>query len=131
MRYTENRCIAPFLSYLLSSSDAVTKVNYCVRRLGGPMFQKFRPLSNHVWVELVEQEQKTAGGIIIPDAAQEKTQTAKILAVGEGKRSADGALIPMQVKVGDTVFFGKYAGTQAGEKYMILKEEDILGIIEG
>lgn len=102
-----------------------------LRRLGGRMFQKFRPLSNHVWVELVEQEQKTAGGIIIPDAAKEKTQTAKILAVGEGKRAADGTLIPMQVKVGDTVFFGKYAGTQAGESYMILKEEDILGIIEG
>lgn len=94
------------------------------------MFQKFRPLNNHVWVELVEGEEKTAGGIIIPDAAKEKTQTAKVLAVGEGKRSTEGTVIPMQVKVGDTVFFGKYAGTQAGDKFMVLKEEDILGIIE-
>ena len=94
------------------------------------MFEKLRPLSNHVWVELIEKEEKTAGGIFIPDAAKEKTQAATVLAVGEGKRSLDGSLMPMQVKVGDTVFFGKFSGTQAGDAHMVLKEEDILGIIE-
>jgi chaperonin GroES len=94
------------------------------------MFEKLRPLGNHVWVELLENEEKTAGGIIIPDAAKEKTQRAKVLAVGQGKVTNDGKAIPMQVQVGDVVFFGKYAGMQAGDKHMVLKEEDILGVIE-
>lgn len=94
------------------------------------MFQKLRPLGNHVWVELIEKSEKTAGGLYIPDAAQEKTQTAKVLATGPGKRNNDGTFIPMQVQVGDTVFFGKFSGVQAGNKFMVLKEEDVLGIIE-
>jgi len=94
------------------------------------MFQKLRPLGNHVWVELIEKNERTSGGLYIPDAAQEKTQTAKVLAVGPGKQSSSGTTIPMQVKVGETVFFGKFSGIQAGDKFMILKEEDILGIVE-
>ncbi len=94
------------------------------------MFQKLRPLSHHVWVELIDKNEKTAGGLYIPDAAQEKTQTARVLATGPGKYSIDGTLIPMQVQVGDLVFFGKFSGVQAGEKFMVLKEDDILGIIE-
>lgn len=94
------------------------------------MFDKFRPLNNNVWVELIEEEAKTAGGLFIPDAAKEKTQKGKVLAVGLGKRDSNGAVIPMQVQVGDEIFFGKFAGTQAGEKFLIVKEDEILGVIE-
>lgn len=94
------------------------------------MFDKFRPLNNNVWVELIEEEAKTTGGLFIPDAAKEKTQKAKVLAVGLGKLDAQGNKIPMQVQVGDLVFFGKFSGTQAGQNYMVLKEDEILGIIE-
>ncbi len=94
------------------------------------MFQKLRPLGNHLWVELIEKNEKTSGGIYIPDAAKEKTQTAKVLATGPGKVSESGHIIPMQVKVGDVVFFGKFSGVAAGDNYMVLKEEDVLGIVE-
>jgi len=94
------------------------------------MFDKFRPLNNNVWVELIEEETKTHGGIIIPDAAKEKTQKAKVLAVGQGKVDAQGNKVPMQVQVGDVIFFGKFSGTQAGQNYMVLKEDEILGVIE-
>mgnify|MGYP000163774425 CR=1 FL=1 len=94
------------------------------------MFQKLRPLGNHVWVELIEKNEKTAGGLYIPDAAKEKTQTGIVLAVGPGKQSTNGTVLPMQVKVGETIFFGKFSGVAAGDKFMVLKEEDILGIIE-
>lgn len=94
------------------------------------MFQKLRPLGNHVWVELIEKNERTQGGIFIPDSAKEKTQTATVLAVGPGKLSVNNTLITMHVQVGDTVFFGKFSGIPAGDKFMILKEEDILGIIE-
>ncbi|MFA5999339.1 MAG: co-chaperone GroES [Candidatus Babeliales bacterium] len=94
------------------------------------MFEKFRPLGNNVWIKRIEEETKTAGGLYIPDAAKEETQTGKVMAVGCGLKNDKGDLIPMQVKVGDTIFFGKYAGTKAGEKFLVLKEDDILGIIE-
>ena len=94
------------------------------------MFQKLRPLGNHIWVELIEKNDRTQGGLYIPDTAQEKTQTAKVLATGPGKISASGAFMPLQVQVGDVVFFGKFAGVQAGDKFMVLKEDDILGIVE-
>lgn len=84
------------------------------------MFEKFRPLNNNVWVKRIEQEQKTAGGIYIPDSAQQEAQMGLVEAVGQGT----------QVKAGDKVFFCKYAGTKAGEQYLVLKEEDILGIVE-
>ena len=94
------------------------------------MFEKLRPLHNHILVELIEKNEKTAGGLYIPDAAKEKTQTAKVIATGPGKHNQQGVLVPMQVTIGDTVFFGKFAGVQAGDRFMVLKEEDILGIIE-
>lgn len=94
------------------------------------MFQKLRPLGNYVWVELIEKNEKTAGGLFIPDAAKEKTQTAKVLATGPGKQTSNGNLVPMQVAIGDVVFFGKFSGIAAGDKFMVLKEEDILGIVE-
>lgn len=84
------------------------------------MFQKFRPLGTNVWVERIEKDTQTAGGIYIPGSAQEDTQTGKVLAVGDVKH----------VKTGDTIFFAKFAGTKAGEKQLVIKEEDILGIIE-
>lgn len=84
------------------------------------MFQKFRPLGTNVWVERIEKDTKTAGGIYIPGSAQEETQTGKVLAIGDVEH----------VKAGDTVFFAKFAGTKIGEKQLVLKEEDILGIIE-
>ncbi len=94
------------------------------------MFTDFKPLSNNVFVELIQENQKTAGGLYIPDAAQEKTQKAKVLAVGAGKVTAEGKVIPMQVQVGDIVFFGKFAGTPAGKDHLVLREDDILGIIK-
>ena len=94
------------------------------------MFDKIRPLYDRVLIKRVEDETKTPGGIIIPDAAKEKAQTGKVLAVGEGKVTDDGKTIPMQVKKGDIVFFGKYSGTEAGDEYVILREDEILGIVE-
>jgi len=94
------------------------------------MFQKIRPLHDRVLVQRLEQEEKTAGGIYIPDAAKEKAQTGKVVAVGNGKLLSDGKVAPLAVKAGDTVYFGKYAGTEAGTEHVILREDDILGVIE-
>jgi chaperonin GroES len=94
------------------------------------MFQKLRPLHNNILIQKIEEDTKTAGGLFIPDSAKQETQTGKIIAVGSGIRSAQGELIPLSVKVGDTIFFGKYAGTKAGDKFIVLKEDDVLGIVE-
>ena len=94
------------------------------------MFQNFRPLGNNLWIKRVEEENKTAGGLYIPDAAKSEAQTGVVLAVGAGIRNEKGELIPLQVKVGDKVFFGKYAGTKADDSFLILKEDDVLGILE-
>lgn len=94
------------------------------------MFKKIRPLSDRVVVERIEEDEVTAGGIVIPSTAKEKTQVGRVLAVGPGKMTDDGKLIPMTVKVGDKVFFGKYAGTEAGDEVLIIREEDVLGIVE-
>lgn len=94
------------------------------------MFEKIKPLYDKILVQRVEEETKTAGGIYIPEVAKEKAQTGKVYAVGSGRMTQDGKLLPLQVKVGDTVFFGKYAGTQAGDDFLIIKEDEILGIIE-
>jgi len=94
---------------------------------------RFRPLHDRVLVRRIEEEEKTKGGIIIPDTAKEKPQQGEVVAVGPGARTEDGKLIPMDVKVGDKVLFGKWAGTEVkleGEEYLILKESDILGILE-
>lgn len=92
-------------------------------------FQKFRPLGDRVLVKLVEQEEKTTSGIIIPDAAKEKPQTGIVTAIGQG-RIHEGKTIPLAVKINDFVYIGKYAGTDAGDDYRIVREDDILGIIE-
>jgi chaperonin GroES len=95
---------------------------------------KIRPLQDRVIVKRLEEEEKTKGGIIIPDTAKEKPQEGKVTAVGKGKVTEDGKVIPMDVKVGDRILFGKYSGAEikiAGEEHLIMREEDILGIIEG
>ena len=92
----------------------------------------FRPLHDRVLVRRVEAEEKTAGGIIIPDTAKEKPQEGEVVSVGEGTRDEDGDRIPMDVKVGDKILFGKWSGTEVkvgGEDLIIMKESDILGIL--
>lgn len=96
---------------------------------------KIRPLQDRVLVKrLDEAEEKTRGGIIIPDTAKEKPQHGKVVAVGKGKTADDGKVITMDVKVGDKILFGKYAGSEIkldGEEHLIMREEDILGVVEG
>jgi len=95
------------------------------------MFKKFRPLYDRVLVERIENsDEKTAGGIIIPDAAKEKAQVGRVVAVGSGRVTPEGNTIACQVKEGDKVFFGKYAGTEAGDNLLVIREDEILGIIE-
>ena len=92
----------------------------------------FRPLHDRVLVRRVEAEEKTAGGIIIPDSAKEKPAEGEIVSVGSGARSEDGKIHPLDVKVGDRVLFGKWSGTEVkvgGEDLLIMKETDILGVI--
>ena len=94
----------------------------------------FRPLHDRVLVRRIEAEEKTPGGIIIPDTAKEKPVEGEVLAVGAGARDENGRIVPLDVKVGDRVLFGKWAGTEViidGEDRLILKEADILGVIEG
>jgi len=93
----------------------------------------FRPLHDRVVVKRVKEEEKTRGGIIIPETAQEKPQEGEIVAVGPGGRDEDGERIPMDVKVGDRILFGKWSGTEVkldGEDLLIMKESDIMGVIE-
>jgi len=95
---------------------------------------KFRPLRDRVVVRRVKEEEKTAGGIIIPETAQEKPQEGEIIAVGPGARDEAGKLVPLDVKAGDRILFGKWSGTEVkidGEELLIMKESDINGIIEG
>ena len=92
-----------------------------------------RPLGDRILVKRVKEEERTKGGIIIPDTAKEKPQEGKIVAVGKGKYDDNGKLIPIDVKAGDKILFGKYSGSEfklEGEDLLILREEDILGIIE-
>jgi len=95
---------------------------------------KFRPLHDRVVVRSLEQEEKTAGGIIIPDTAKEKPQEGEVVAVGPGARDEQGRLQPLDLKVGDRILFGKWSGTEVkidGEELMIMKESDVMGVIEG
>jgi len=94
---------------------------------------KVKPLQDRVLVKRLEKEEKTAGGIIIPDTAKEKPAEGEVVAAGPGRTTEDGKLIPLDVKVGDRVIFAKYAGTEVqidGEEYLLMREEEILGIIE-
>jgi chaperonin GroES len=95
---------------------------------------KFRPLGDRVVVKRVQEDIKTAGGIIIPDSAQEKPQEGEIVAVGPGARDEKGERIPAEVKVGDRILFGKWSGTEVkidGQDLLIMKESDIMGVLEG
>ena len=94
---------------------------------------KFKPLNDRVLVEALDQETKTKGGIIIPDTAKEKPQQGKVIAAGPGARTEAGTLLPMGVKAGDKILFGKWSGTEVkidGKDLLIMKESDILGVIE-
>ena len=94
---------------------------------------KFKPLHDRVLVRRIEQESKSKGGIIIPDTAKEKPQEGEIVAAGPGARNDDGKLVPLDVKAGDRVLFGKWSGTEVkidGEELLIMKESDILGIVD-
>ena len=93
----------------------------------------FRPLQDRVLIRRIEQDEKTAGGIIIPDTAKEKPMEGEVVAVGPGARGEDGTLHPLDVKAGDRVLFGKWSGTEIkvdGEDLMIMKESDIMGVID-
>jgi chaperonin GroES len=94
---------------------------------------KIRPLQDRILVKRVEEEEKTKGGIIIPDTAKEKPQEGKVVAVGGGKVTEEGKVLPLDVKKGDRVLFSKYAGTEVtldGEEHLILREDDVLGVVE-
>jgi chaperonin GroES len=93
-----------------------------------------RPLHDRIIVERLEEETKTAGGLIIPDTAKEKPQQGKVIAVGKGKKTEDGKILPLDVKVGDKILFGKYAGTEIkieGKEFLMMREDDVLGVVEG
>ena len=95
---------------------------------------KFRPLHDRVLVRRLEEDERSAGGIIIPDTAKEKPMQAEIIAVGPGSRDEKGKVVPLDVKAGDQVIFGKWSGTEVtidGEELLIMKESDIMGVIEG
>ena len=94
---------------------------------------KIRPLQDRVIVKRIEEEEKSKGGIIIPDTAKEKPQEGKVVAVGKGKLNEDGKVVPLDVKVNDRILFGKYSGSEItidGAEHLIMREEDILGVIE-
>ena len=96
---------------------------------------KIRPLQDRVLVKRIDEtEERTRGGIIIPDTAKEKPQQGKVMAVGKGRVNDDGKVMPLDVKVGDTILFGKYSGSEIkidGDEHLIMREEDILGVVEG
>jgi chaperonin GroES len=99
----------------------------------GPLMDKIRPLGDRILVKRIKEEEKTKGGIIIPDTAKEKPQEGKVVAVGKGKKTDEGKVIALDVKAGDRILFGKYSGSEIkleGEEHLILREDDILGILE-
>jgi chaperonin GroES len=95
---------------------------------------KFNPLHDRILIKRIEEKETAKGGIIIPDSAKEKQQEGEVIAVGNGKKTEDGKIIPLDVKAGDRILFGKYSGTEIkvdNEDFLILKEEEVLGVIEG
>jgi chaperonin GroES len=95
---------------------------------------KIRPLGDRLLVKRVKEEEKTKGGIIIPDTAKEKPQEGKVMAVGKGKMTEAGKLVTPEVKAGDTILFGKYSGSEVtldGEEHLIMREDDVMGVVEG
>lgn len=92
--------------------------------------KKIRPLYDRILVERVEEDERTPGGLVIPSSAKEKAQIGKVIAVGSGRVNDEGKVFPLSVNVGDKVFFAKYAGTEAGDNHLLIREEDVLGIVE-
>ena len=95
---------------------------------------KVKPLHDRIIVKRIEEQEQKVGGIIIPDTAKEKPQQGKVMAVGKGRVNDDGKVMPLDVKVGDTILFGKYSGSEIkidGDEHLIMREEDILGVVEG
>jgi chaperonin GroES len=95
---------------------------------------KMRPLHDRILVERVEEQEQRIGGIIIPDTAKEKPQQGRVVAAGTGRRGEKGEVFPLDVKEGDTILFGKYAGTEIkidGKEYLIMREDEVLGVVEG
>jgi chaperonin GroES len=133
---SEKRMSTP-LAQVLESGEELHHVSWHSHNLSanrGGARMKFRPLHDRVVVRRLEQEEKTAGGIIIPDTAKEKPQEGEVVAVGPGARDEKGTLQPLDLKAGDRVLFGKWSGTEVkidGEELMIMKESDVMGIIEG
>jgi chaperonin GroES len=119
---------------LLHNLDVAGQIINCIsleKERGGTM--NVQPLGDRILVKRTEEEERTKGGIIIPDTAKEKPIQGKVIAVGKGKVSDEGKVIPLEVKAGDKVLFGKYAGTEVkidGEEHLIMREDDVLGIIE-
>jgi len=94
---------------------------------------QLRPLYDRIVVRRIEQQEQKQGGIIIPDSAKERPQEAEVVAVGRGKRLEDGTIVPLDVKVGDRILFGKYSGSEVkmdGQEYLIMREDEVLGVIE-
>ena len=94
------------------------------------MFDKLKPLADRVLIKRIENEEKTAGGLYIPESAKEKAQMGTVVAVGNGRFGKDGNRVPLDVAAGQTVYFGKYAGTEAGDDHLIIREDEILGIVQ-
>ena len=95
---------------------------------------KFNPLHDRILIKRIEEKETVKGGIIIPDSAKEKPQEGEVVAVGNGKKTEEGKIIPLDVKAGDRILFGKYSGTEIkidNEEFLILKEEEVLGVVEG
>jgi chaperonin GroES len=93
---------------------------------------RFKPLGDRILLKQLEAKEQTKGGIVLPDTAKEKPQEGEIIAVGEGKKNPEGRVVPLSLKIGDKVLYGKYSGTEVaidGEDYLIIREEDVLGII--
>jgi len=94
----------------------------------------FRPLHDRILIKRIEEKETVKGGIIIPDTAKEKPQEGEVIAVGHGKKTDEGKVVPLDVKAGDRILFGKYSGTEIkidNQEYLILKEEEVLGVVEG
>jgi len=94
----------------------------------------FRPLHDRILIKRIEEKETAKGGIIIPDSAKEKPQEGEVVSVGNGKKNEDGKVVPLDVKAGDRILFGKYSGSEIkmdDEEYLILKEEEVLGVVEG
>ena len=109
----------------------MTKATSPMTKASNPMM-KIRPLHDRVVVERIEEERKTAGGIVIPDSATEKPDQGKVIAVGHGKILEDGKIHPLDVKVGDRILFGKYSGSTVkieGTEYLVMREDDIMGVL--